>query len=123
MVATPTTDEVEAVYQGDPVMNGELTSTQASDLIDSAVTMLDNLFSKSVMLTTEVKDETEAVKYLAAHKWALALGQAQSESQGGGNITYNVPPGAPRSLKRTTYGQEFLEYCVDERNVGFFSTT
>ena len=123
MVSTPATDAVEAVYQGTPVTNGELTSTQASDLIDSAVSMLNNLFSDSVMLTTEVRDPDQAVKYLAAHKWALALGEVQSESQAGGNVTYNVPPGAPRSLKRTTYGQEFLEYLVDEANIGFFSTT
>lgn len=122
MVATPTENDVATVYDGDPVANDELSSTEASDLIDSAVSMFENIFTDQILFLGEVADEDEAVKYLAAHKWALALGQTQSESQAGANVTYNVPQPVERSLRRTKYGLEFLEYTYSERNVAVFKT-
>ena len=124
MVSTPSRDDVTTRYQGDPVGQGELTNTQADALISDAVDMVDNLFSDKMVFTSELKDEDKAVIYLACHKWALALNDTvQSESQGGGSVTYNVPPAVERSLRRTTYGLEFLEYLAGEPNIGFASTT
>lgn len=129
MVTRPSVQEVEAVYNGQPVDNGELDSSSdftnpddAERLILAAESMHDNLFSDSILFLGEVADEDEAVKYLAAHKWALALGQTQSEGQAGANVTYNVPQQTERSLRRTSYGLEYLEYLRSERNVSVFKT-
>lgn len=123
MVTTPTVDDVETVYDGNPVDQGDLDNTEASELIDSAVSMFNNVFSDRILFTSEALDEDEAVKYLAAHKWAIALGdEIQSESQAGGNVSYNVPTSTARGLSRTKYGQEFLEYTRSEPNIGVFRT-
>lgn len=129
MVTRPSIGEVETVYNGHPVDDGELDSSgdfdspdDAERLIESAVSMLENLYQDQLLFTSEIADEDEAVKYLSAHKWALALGQTQSESQAGANVTYNVPQQVARSLKRTEYGLEFLEYVHTERNVSIFKT-
>jgi len=123
MVTTPSVGDVQTVYDGDPVDQGDLGNTDASDLIDTAVSMFENVFSDKVLFTSEALDEDEAVKYLAAHKWAIALGdEIQSESQAGGSVSYNVPTSTARGLSRTKYGQEVLEYLRDTPNIGVFRT-
>jgi len=123
MVSTPTNDEVQTVYDGTPVDQGDLGTTEASDLIDTAVSMFENVFSDKILFTSEALDEDEAVKYLAAHKWAIALGdEIQSESQAGGNVSYTVPTSTARGLSRTKYGQEVLEYLRDTPNIGVVRT-
>ena len=113
MVATPSVDEVEAVYDGAPVETDDLDLQDAQDLIDIAVSMHDNVFSDRIVFTSEALDGDESVKYLAAHKWAIALGdEIQSESQGGASTA--------RGLSRTKYGQEVLEYLRTEPNVSIF---
>lgn len=123
MVTTPTRDEVETRYSGAPLRNGDLTDQQADDLIDDAVAMADNVFSDRINYTNELRNENKAVIQLACHKWALALGDTvQSESQAGANASYVVSSGTARSLSRTNYGQEFLEYLESEPNVSIFRT-
>lgn len=123
MVTTPSRDDVETRYNGEPVTNSDLTNTEADDLIDDAVDMFDNVFSDQILFTSEALDDTKAVIYLACHKWALALGDTvASESQGGANVTYVTSSATARSLTRTTYGQEFLEYLRDEPNISVFRT-
>lgn len=124
MVTTPTYQQVEAFYNGQPVTNGDISQNDAEALIDAAVSMLTNLYSDTMLHRLEIADEDEAVKYLACHRWAITLGDTvSSESHAGGSVTYNVPPAVARSLKRTEYGAEFLEYLSSEPNVSFFSTT
>lgn len=123
MVATPGVDAVETVYDGNPVDQGDLGNTEASNLIDTAVSMFEGIFSDQILYTSEALDGGEAVKYLAAHKWALALGdEIQSESQAGGSVSYTVPTSTARGLSRTTYGQEFLEYLRSEPNISVMRT-
>lgn len=123
MVTTPTENDVTLGYQGDPVGDGDLSSSDASDLIDEAVSMFENVFSDRVLFTSESLDENNAVRYLARHKWALALGDTvDSEAQANANVTYSVPSSTARSLSRTEYGQEFLEYLRDEPNIGVVRT-
>lgn len=130
MVTTPTRAEVATVYEGDPTSAGtsDLTDNDADALITAAVSMHDALFSDQLLFTSESVDEDEAVKYLAAHKWALTLGdEVSSESQAGANVTYHVSTATARSLSRTKYGAEYLEYLRSEGedgvpNIGVFRT-
>lgn len=125
MVSTPTRAEVAVVYNGDPTTNGsgDLSDSDADDLITAAVDMHDNIFSDNILFASEVLNGDQAVKYLAAHKWAIALGdEIQSEGQAGGNVTRVVPTTTERALSRTKYGQEYLEYVRGEPNISVFST-
>lgn len=124
MPTTPTVGEVEAGYDGEPVDNGELSSSDASQLITEAENMFNSIFSDQILFTSEVQgDEDDALRLLARHKWALALGETTSESQTGGSQSKNIPSSTERSLKRTTYGMEFLEYVRgNEPNISLFST-
>lgn len=126
MVTTPTRAEVATVYDGDPTSagTGDLSDDDADDLITAAVSMHDTIFSDQILFTNEIGDENEAVKYLAAHKWAISLGDTiSSESQAGGSVTYNAPTATERSLSRTQYGQEYLEYLKSEPNVSVMRTS
>ncbi len=122
MVATPTVDEVEAGYKGQPVENGELSNADASALTDEAVSMFDAVFADQILFQSESRDAANAVKLLARHKWALRLGQTVSEAQSGGSASYNIPASTERSLQNTTYGLEFLEYLGDVPNISVFRT-
>ena len=124
MVTTPDVDAVEAGYNGEPVDQGELQTGDAEQLIDEAVRMFQSIFSDEILFTDEVQgDQDDAVVLLARHKWALALGETTSESQTGGSQSFNIPASQERSLKRTTYGLEFLEYARGgEPNISLFST-
>jgi len=125
MVATPTRAEVATVYDGNPTSagTGDLSDPDADALITAAVDMYNNVFSDNILFQGETLDGDQAVKYLAAHKWAIALGdEIQSEGQAGANATYNIPTSTERALSRTKYGQEFLEYVRGEPNISVFST-
>ena len=125
MVTKPSFDEVEAGYQGTPVSadNPDLDPQDADQLIDEAVSMYNNVFSDQILFTAEGLDEDNAVRYLARHKWAIALGDTvASESQGGGSVSYVVSSATARSLSKTHYGQELLEYLRSEPNIGVFRT-
>lgn len=125
MVTTPTRAEVAVVYDGDPTTSGtsDLSNDDADALITSAVSMHDNVYSQNINFTATALDEAEAVKYLAAHKWAMALGdEVASESQAGANASYVVSSATARGLSRTKYGQEYLEYLRNEPNISIFTT-
>lgn len=125
MVATPTRAEVAVVYDGDPTSTGtgDLSDSDADDLITAAVEMYEQVYSDQLLFLPEGSNADQAVKWLAAHKWAIALGDTvDSESQGGANATYTSPTSTERSLGRTKYGQEFLEYFRDRPNIGVFRT-
>lgn len=126
MVTTPTRAEVATVYDGDPTSSGtgDLSNDDADALIDAAVSMHENVYARDVLFTSTALDGAEAVKYLAAHKWSLSLGDGVSaESQAGANVTYHVSTATARSLSRTKYGSEYLEYLSEgEPNISIFST-
>jgi hypothetical protein len=124
MATTPTRDIVENGYDGKPVTNGELSDTEADQLITEAEKLFDSVFSDQVLFTAEVQgNQDHALRVLSRHKWALALGETTSESQSGGSQSHNIPQSTERSLRRTTYGLEFLEYVRGgEPNISIFST-
>jgi len=57
---------------------------------------------------------------LAAHKMELAQGgEAQSESNGGGNVSYNTVTGDQMSdLQNTRYGRTALKHVRDRQGLG-----
>lgn len=137
MVDTPSVTAVELGYHGNPVQTGDLSSEgqdppfdqydetalgEAEMAIKEAVSQFNSVWSDQILYTSEVEDEYNAVKLLARHRWAIILGEAQSESQAGANVTWNVPSELARSLGRTRYGQEFLELAENEPNVSVFRT-
>lgn len=69
-------------------------------------------------------DRDDLIRYIAAHKWEQAEGgEAQSESAGGGNITYNTVTGEVfNNLSETRYGRAALEYLGDEQSTGVVTT-
>jgi hypothetical protein len=133
MVTTPTVDEVQRGYNGNPVDEGDLSSdsntsppfsdpsTEAEQQIVEAVDMFEAVFSDQLLFTAETLDEDNAIRLLCRHKWALTLGDTiQSEGQAGTSVTYNVSTRTERSLSRTSYGLEFLEYLRDEPNISVY---
>lgn len=133
MVTTPTINEVERGYNGNPVQESSLTSdsntsppfsnpsTEAEQMIVEAVDMFEAVFTDQLLFTAESLNPDTAIRYLARHKWAITLGDTvQSEGQAGTTVNYNVPTSTERSLKRTEYGQEFLEYLRDEPNISVY---
>ena len=129
MVTRPTVTEVENGYHGNPVQTGDLGSSgdfdapdEAEQAILEAVSMFDNIFSDNIQFSAEVRDQDNAVRLLARHRWALILGEANSEGQAGANVTWNLPTELSRSLGTTRYGMEFLEYGRDRPAVNVFRT-
>lgn len=130
MVTRPSIEEVLAGYQGDPIDSGDLDSSgdfdspdDAERLILEAVSMYDSVFSDQILYQSEGQDDDNAVRYLARHKWAIALGDTvESESQAGANASYSLPTSTARSLGRTEYGQELLEYFAETPNISTFRT-
>ena len=129
MVTRPTVTEVENGYHGNPVQTGDLGSSgdfdapdEAEQAILEAESMMDTVFRDKVLFTSEIKDEDIAARLLSRHKWALILGEANSEGQAGANVTWNLPSELSRSLGTTRYGMELLEYVADKPNIGVFRT-
>ena len=95
-----------------------LDASKKSDLLADAEQEYKDLYSgrlarNSVNRTTE----DLLVKYLAAHKFELAEGgEAQSESQTGGNTSYNVA-NPETYLELTRYGQTVLDYLNQRQQV------
>jgi len=113
---------VLAGYHGDPLDTNDISQDDFDKAVDEAVSMAENVFGDRVLFTSELDDENNAVKLLCRHKLALALGDTiDSEGQAGSNVTY-VGTGNGRSLMRTEYGMEFLEYTRDQPNVAAFKT-
>ena len=125
MVTRPTIDEVQNGYHGNPVETGDLASSgdfdnpdEAEQAILEAESMMNSVFGDKVLFTSEIEDEDNAIRLLSRHKWALILGEANSEGQAGSNVTWNLPSELSRSLGTTRYGMELLEYMADRPNIG-----
>lgn len=83
------------------------------------------LTERVATLPTLDGDEEDATKFLAAHLWELwEGGEADSESGGGGNITYNTVTGEiVNSLSQTRYGRTLRDmYLRDEQGIGIVRT-
>ncbi|AFH21550.1 hypothetical protein OSG_eHP4_00040 [environmental Halophage eHP-4] len=98
-----------------------LDSTTKQDLLDDAKAERDTLYSGRVARTPILDgDEEVFIKNLTAHKWELAEGgEAQSESQTGGNTSYNLANAEPREyLTETRFGRTCLEHLDQRQGIG-----
>jgi len=130
MVTRPTVDEVERGYHGNPVDTGDLASSgdfnapdEAEQAILEAVSMFDAVLSDRVLLQNETADADMAIRLLCRHKWSLILGGAQSEGQGGANVTWTLPDGSEVQMAPSRYAKELQAYMAGQTpNVGVFRT-
>ena len=103
-----------------------LPDSKKDELLSVAENEVNNQYSAKVArLPTLVGDKDDAIKHLAAHKWELAEGgEPDSESQTGGNVSYNTSSGTwDSTLSETRYGRTFRDvYLRDEQNIGIVIT-
>jgi len=87
------------------------------DAIAEATTLYTGRFSR---LPTLDGDAEIFRKNLAGHKAELAAGgEAQSESNAGGNVSYNTVTGdAISDLQQTRYGRTALKHVRDRQGIG-----
>lgn len=98
-----------------------LTNSQKDALVEMANRFADDVFGGTVRSIGEVEgDDGDFKRLLAAHLWELAEGgEAQSESQSGGSVSYSVNPGnVEQSLSQTRYGRMARAYLRQEGQVG-----
>lgn len=114
-MADTTRSDVDAIY-GDRAMS----DTDADALVSIANRLADDTFGGMLRTLGEVEgNEKDFKTFIAAHLWALREGEAQSESQAGGTITYNVVSGQLEdSLSETRYGRMAQAYIRDGASIG-----
>lgn len=118
----PTISEVEALSS---TSWDQLTDTKKQELLDIAEREADQIHGGQVSRFSIIEgDKDDFIKHLAAHKWELATGgETQSESSGGGNVSYNTVTGDINSyLSQTRYGRDALGYLRDRTGSGIVST-
>lgn len=114
-MADTTRSETDAIY-GDRAMS----DSDADALVSIANRLADDVFGGKVSRLGEVEGNDKDFKtFLAAHLWALREGEAQSESQAGGTVTYNVISGRVEdNLSETRYGRLAQAYIRDGASIG-----
>lgn len=97
-----------------------MTDAEADALVSIANRLADDVFSGRVRTLSEREGNDKDFKtFLAAHIWALREGEAQSESQAGGSISYNVVAGQIQAnLSETRYGRMAETYLRDQSSIG-----
>jgi hypothetical protein len=121
-MADPTVSDVEALSS-----TGwkQLADTKKQALLDDAIEETDSLYSdRQARMPTLDGSRSIFIKNLAAHKWELAEGgESQSESNGGGSVSYNTVTGdAIESLQQTRYGRTALDHVRDRQGLGIART-
>jgi len=117
-MADPTVNDVEALSA---TGWNQLSNTKKQALLDDAITEADTIYTgRFARLPTLDGDRLIFIKNLAAHKWTLAEGgEAQSESNTGGNVSYNTVTGDPlQDLAQTRYGRTALNHVRDRLGIG-----
>lgn len=115
-MSDPTVDDVEKLgtWQG-------LKREKKTALLNDAITETDQLYvNRQTTFPTLNGDRSIFIKNLAAHKWTLAEGgEAQSEGQTGGSVSYNTVTGEAQSnLQQTRYGREASQHIRDNQGLG-----
>lgn len=103
----------------------QLGDAKKNDLLNIASAQADSIYSGDVAtLPTIEGDRDDFVKFLAAHMWELAEGgEAQSESAGGGSVTYNSAQAQTyQGLTQTRYGRTAQQYLRDESGISVVRT-
>lgn len=93
------------------------------DLVQQANRYVDDVYSGLVRTLSEIEgDEQDFKTLLAAHFWELAEGgEAQSENQAGGSISFNVQGGnieEELALGQTRYGRMAFGYIRRDAQIG-----
>lgn len=117
-MADPTISDVEALSS---TGWNDLNDTKKQALLDDAIKEADTLYTgRYARMPTIDGDREIFIKHLAAHKWENAEGgEAQSESNTGGNVSYNTVSGDPISdLQSTRYGRTALKHVRDRQGLG-----
>lgn len=118
----PTVSEVEKLSA---TSWNSLGSQHKQDLLDIAEREANSIYSGQVStLPTIEGDKDDFIRYLAAHKFEQAEGgEAQSESNTGGSVSYNTVTGEViNDLSQTRYGRTAREYLRDESSIGIVRT-
>lgn len=105
----------DSIY-GDRAMS----DSDADALVSIANRLADDVFGGRVRTLGEVEGNDKDFKtFLAAHLWALREGEAQSESQAGGSVSYNVVVGdVQEHLSETRYGRMAQAYLRGGASIG-----
>lgn len=100
--------------------NRAMTDAEADELVSMANRLADQVFSGKIRTFGEVEGSEKDFKtLLAAHLWTLREGEAQSESQAGGSISYNVTAGnVEDGLSETRFGRMAQTYLRSGASVG-----
>jgi len=99
----------------------QLTDQKLDRQIKSALAERHSIYTgRYSRLPTLDGDEREFLLNLSAHKATLAEGgEAQSESNTGGNVSYNTVTGDPvQDLAQTRYGRTALNHVRDRQGIG-----
>lgn len=109
-----TRSDVDAIYG-----SRGMTDSDADALVDQANRLADDVFGGTTRTLSEIEGNVKDFKtLLAAHLWALREGEAQSENQAGGSVTYNVAQGdISDSLSETRYGRMAQAYIRDGASI------
>lgn len=107
-MADTTRSDVEDIF-GDSA----LTDAEKDNIVSIANRLADDAYSGQLRTLGEIEgNEKDFKTFLAAHMWELAEGgEISSESQTGGNVTFNHMTGdVTDSLTETRFGRQCLLY-------------
>lgn len=99
----------------------QLSDTKKNWLIREAIGEASTLYTGKYSRLPTVDGDAETFRLsLAAHKMTIAEGgEAQSESNAGGNVSYNTVTGdAISDLQHTRYGRTALKHVRDRQGIG-----
>lgn len=103
-----------------------LDNTKKDDLLSDAEAEVNTLYSDQVSTLPTIEGDTDVfTKNLAAHKWELAEGgEATSESNTGGNVSYNLgnPNEVYMYLSQTRFGKTCIGHLGGRSGIGLVRT-
>jgi hypothetical protein len=113
-MADTSRSDVDAIYG-----QRGMSDSDADTLVSQANRLADDVFSGQLRTLSEIEgNEKDFKTLLAAHLWTLREGEAQSESQTGGSITYNITTGDLKDgLSETRFGRMAQAYLRDSASV------
>lgn len=98
----------------------QLGSTPTNELRDMAIRYTNQIVGGSVSRLSEVEgSEADFAHLLWAHLIAMRNGEAESESQEGGSVSYSRISGElPLDLSETRFGRQAQGYLRDNQSIG-----
>jgi hypothetical protein len=103
-----------------------LPDAKKTALLNDAQAEVSTLYSDQVSTLPTIEGDTDVfTKNLAAHKWELAEGgEATSESNTGGNVSYNLgnPDDVYMYLSQTRFGRTCVGHLSGRSGIGIVRT-